>query len=248
MSQLFLWATGGTIIGSIMGSFLSTLVVRWPQNRSVISGRSACDTCGVMLRPLHMIPLLSFLQLRGRCAACGDRIAIIHPLMEIGCAAIGLLALLVMPGFDGLALALYAWLLLTLAVLDVRHLWLPDRLTLPLAVGGLVFGGLVFQTSLNDRVIGGLAGFLCLAAIASAYRLVRKRDGMGGGDPKLLAAIGLWLGWPQLPFVILLAATISLVAALIVAARMKTDLSTMQFPFGSAMALSGVVIGFASFA
>ena len=111
-------------------------------------------------------------------------------------------SLVLVPGWLGLAGALFGWVLLTLALLDAGHFWLPDKLTLPLLLLGLA---IVNEPPLLHRLIGAAAGYAVLALIALAYRAARGREGLGGGDPKLLAAIGAWLGWQALPFVLLAA-------------------------------------------
>ncbi len=144
----------------------------------------------------------------------------------------------VAPGPIGAAGALFAWLLVALAALDLRHFWLPDRLTFVLAASGL--GSAIFDpmVSMFDRLIGGLAGFAALALIASAYRFVRKREGLGGGDPKLLGAIGLWLGWQALPFVLLGASGVGLVSIVLLTLRGKTVNAMTRLPFGTLLAVA----------
>src|SRR3546814_16951617 len=110
-----------------------------------------------------------------------------------------------MPGVTGWLWALFGWLLLPLALLDARHFWLPDRLSALLAIAGLLFAGPLLDTTLGDRWIGALAGGGSLALAAWSYRRWRGMEGMGGGDPKLGAAIGYWPGWQALPLMPLLA-------------------------------------------
>src|SRR4030095_1847387 len=170
-----------------------TLVIRLPKNEQAITGRSRCDHCRRELRAHELVPIASRLWLRGRCPACGARIDRSHWQVEVGAAAIGGLSLGIAPDMAVLSLALFGLMLLPLAWLDWRHFWLPDRLVLPLAIGGLVFGGLL-GTSLVDRLIGGLAGWAVLGLLSLAYRSARGREGLGLGDPKLLGAVGLWVG------------------------------------------------------
>lgn len=220
------------LIGLVLGSFIATLVLRWPEGRSVL-GRSQCDACRQPLMPRDLVPLLSALWTRGRCRRCGAPIDPFHSRVEIASAAIGALALAWMPGAAGWLWALFGWLLLPLALLDARHFWLPDRLNALLAVVGLLFAGLLLDTPLFDRWIGALAGGLVLAAIAWAYRRARGGDGMGGGDPKLVAAIGAWLGWQALPLMLLLASLGGIVWALLTH-KEKGDppLALRRVPFG----------------
>ena len=133
----------------------------------------------------------------------------------------------------GVALALLGWLLLPLILLDWRHYWLPDRLTGLLAIVGLAVGQFVSLQPILPRLIGGVAGFLSLWLIALLYRRVRGREGLGRGDPKLFAAIGLWLGWMLLPFVLLMAALIGLAAALPGGLH-----ATRRLPFGTFLGLA----------
>src|SRR5690606_17181498 len=120
----------------VAGSFLATVVLRWPAGRTT-GGRSACDGCGAPLGPAELVPLLSYLMLRGRCRRCRAAIDPHHPVIELAAGAVGASALFIVPGIAGLSLAVAGWLLLTLAALDAEALWLPDRLTLPLAVLGI---------------------------------------------------------------------------------------------------------------
>lgn len=219
------------LIGLVLGSFIATLVLRWPEKRSVL-GRSHCDGCEQPLRPLDLVPLLSALWLRGRCRRCGARIDPFHSGVELGAALIGGIALAFMPGTAGWLWALFGWLLLPLALLDARHFWLPDRLSALLAVAGLLFAGPMLGIPLLDRWIGALAGGLLLGLVAWTYRRVRGGEGMGGGDPKLVAAIGTWLGWQALPIMLLLASLGGLLWALATQGKGDQPLAQRRVPFG----------------
>lgn len=238
----WLWPLGGGVAGAIAGSFLATIVIRWPRDRSVMAGRSACDSCGRTLGAVDLIPLLGFAIRRGRCATCHAPIDRRHPLIELAAALIGAAALAAAPGWAGAAGAVFGWMLLALAVLDVEHYWLPNRLTVPLALLGLAAGVVGIAPALNDRLIGAAAGFGALALIGWAYRVVRKRDGLGGGDPKLLGAIGAWLGWQALPFVLLGASLIGLIAVGLAVARGEAVSGTTRLPFGALMAVAAFPI------
>lgn len=229
------WAALGFMLGAIAGSFLATLAVRWPQGRG-LGGRSACDGCGRGLNWTELVPLASAIAQRGRCRACGARIDPDHVAVEWGCAVVGAVSLGIAPGIAGAGWALLGWLLLTLAALDARHFWLPDKLTLTLGAAGLLIGGLTTGMPLLDRVIGAAVGFGSLWAIGAAYRAVRGRDGLGLGDAKLLGAIGAWLGWQALPFVLLCASAIGLIAAVIGGDVRRTQ----AVAFGAALAAGAV--------
>jgi len=201
-----------------------------------MNGRSACDGCGRALTWIELVPLLSYLRLRGRCATCGTAVDPVHPVTELLCALAGGAALAAEPGWIGATGAVFGWLLITLAALDLRHFWLPDRLTLGLAVAGLLAGIVDPGVTAMDRLAGGLAGFACLWGIAWVYRRTRGREGLGGGDPKLFGAIGCWLGWQMLPFVLLGASCIGLLAVAALMLRNKVVTATMRLPFGTLLA------------
>lgn len=228
----------GTLLGLIIGSFLATLILRWPEQRSVVGGRSTCDSCGHQLRSWELVPVASFLLQRGKCRQCGAPIATDHIAIELAAGLVGGLALLASPGIEGLAGAILGWLLLTLAALDVKHHWLPDGLSALLAVSGLAVGLIAVDPSLQDRLIGGVAGFASLAIIAAAYKRIRNREGLGAGDPKMLAAIGCWLGWQALPLVILGASLIGLLVAISWRLRGKAVAADSMLPLGSLMAVA----------
>lgn len=204
-----LWAAFYGVAGAIVGSFIAALALRWLDDRSVLAGRSVCDGCGATLRAWELVPILSFVGLRGRCARCRLPIDPAHWQIEMLAALIGASAGWV-AGADGWTGALFGWSLLALGALDALALWLPDRLTLWLAGVGLAIGGLGYPPSLADRIVGGAIGFGGLWMIAAGYKWWRGREGMGGGDPKLMGAIGLWLGWRMLPGVLLVACMIGL--------------------------------------
>ncbi|MBN8807756.1 MAG: prepilin peptidase [Sphingomonas sp.] len=231
------WPVGLGILGAIVGSFLATVVIRWPQERSVIGGRSACDACGRRLAAWELVPLASAAILRGRCRSCGASIAAMHWQIELGCAVLGIISGFALPGWAGVAGAVFGWLLLTLGALDVLALWLPDALVLPLALAGLAAGAIV-PPGWSDRLIGGVAGFASLWAIAFAYRRMRGREGMGGGDPKLFGAIGLWVGWAMLPFVLLLACVAGLGAVAIDRLRGRAVGASDRYPLGALLAIA----------
>ena len=228
----------GLVLGGVAGSFIATILIRWPQGRSALKGRSSCDGCGEALRPHELVPILSFLLSRCRCRRCGAAIDRRHLGIELAAALIGAIALYAHPSLAGVASALLGWWLLLVGALDAEHHWLPDRLTLPLLVVGLIFAWLGIGPSLEQRLIGAAAGFAVLALVALLYRVLRGRQGLGGGDPKLFAAIGAWHGWVQLPFVLVGAGLLGMAAVLLAALRGRQIKSTDRLPFGALMALA----------
>lgn len=237
----WLWPALGAGAGLIAGSFLATLVVRWPAGAR-LDGRSMCDGCYVPLGVRDLVPLLSFAVSKGRCRTCGDAIDPVHPIVELYCAAVGALALAVAPDAAGVTAMLIGWLLVALAALDIRDFWLPDVLTAAVGMVAALSCWVVDPPTTIDRVIGVAVGFGSLWLIAALYRRFRGRDGLGGGDPKLFGAIGLWLGWQPLPFVLLGASGIGLVAALVMTARGRAVTGTTRLPFGAALAVAAFAI------
>ena len=236
--DVVVWAVALAVLGAIIGSFVATLVIRWPQARSVVGGRSACDGCGRTLRAVELVPLLSAAMQRGRCRSCESAIDPRHWQIELIAATLGAIAGLAVPGPVALAGAAFGWLLLALAALDATEFWLPDPLVALLAVGGAVTGLIGVAPPLPDRLIGGAAGFGGLWLIAFAYRRLRGREGLGGGDPKLFGAIGLWLGWAMLPAVLLLAALVGLAAVLVARIGGRAVRMDSQVPFGTLLAIA----------
>lgn len=231
------WAVGLGLLGAILGSFIAALLVRWPDDRT-LDGRSMCDACGRTLAAWELVPIVSAIVLRGRCRGCGMAIVPIHWRVEVLALAIGAVAGWVAPGGAGVAGAAFGWLLLALGGLDLIAFWLPDRLTLVLAITGLASGAAGVAPDVSDRLVGGGVGFGALWLIASAYRRLRGREGMGGGDPKLLGAIGLWLGWRMLPAVLLVACLVGLGVVLVMRLTGRPVARDTALPLGTLMAVA----------
>lgn len=222
-----------------VGSFLGVLITRLPGRAPIVIARSACPRCGARLSAVELVPLLSFLFLRGRCRHCRARIGLFHPMVEIGAVAVALWATLAdpYPGSIWIGCGL-GWTLLTLAWIDWTDFLLPDVLTLPLLLAGL---GLTFARdpdALTDRCLAATIGYLSFQGLAFAYRQIRGWDGLGGGDAKLIAAAGAWCGLAALPFVMLGSALLGLLAALGLALAGRTMTSTTRIPFGPCIALA----------
>jgi leader peptidase (prepilin peptidase)/N-methyltransferase len=235
---LALAAILGGVLGLVIGSFLATVLIRWPAGRSVAGGRSACDACGAALGPLELVPLLSWLVRRGRCRRCGAAIDPRHVAIELAAALIGIVAALAHPLPLALVTAMLGWWLLLVAALDLEHQWLPDLLTLPLLALGLLAGWAGFGPPLAERAIGAAIGWASLMAIAFLYRRLRDREGMGGGDPKMFGAVGAWVGAWNLPAILLAAGLIGLAAVLAMRLRGEAVSATTRLPLGTLMALA----------
>lgn len=237
-------ALAAMLAGAAIGSFIGTALVRLPEGRSVLAGRSACDACAVPIAARDLIPLVSWLMLRGQCRQCGAPIGVWQPVAEITGAVIGGASVLLPP--EGLALPamLFGWQLLLLGLVDAQHLWLPRPLTALLAASG---AGLAAwhgwqEASLAPVVTaaaGGALGFVMLWGVARGYRMLRGREGMGGGDPPLLGAIGLWLGPMGAIGTVIGASLLGLAAALVMLLARRPVAADTALPLGTLMAAAG---------
>lgn len=234
-----------------MGSFAALLAERLLRGETVMLTRSRCLSCGAILRWAELVPLLSWPLLRGRCAHCGARIPSLLWQAEIAGAAIGAAAALSAPDPGrAVLLAGWMWTLLALALADLRRFRLPDALVALAALLGL---GLVLAGDgtgwppLIDRLTwafwGVLAGGGSFWALRAGYRLATGRDGMGLGDVKLMATLGLTLGPDRLPLLVLTAAVAAMAVAASRARRKGRSLKRLgRVPFGAALALSAIVL------
>lgn len=243
MAELAVRAAVGFMLGIVAGSFLAALILRWPVGRSILQGRSACDACGRTLRPRELVPIFSALFLRGKCRGCHGAIDPLHWQIELACGAIGVASAMLVPLPHALGWMLAGWMLLTLAVLDARHFWLPDALTLALAFLGLTIGPWLTGVAQMDSIIGAAAGYGALMAVALLYRALRGREGLGLGDAKLLGALGAWMGWQALPMLVFLASALALVwvAAQALLRRLRPDAATM-LPLGTFLCIAAPVV------
>ena len=228
----------GFVLGAVIGSFLAAILVRWPAGRSIARGRSHCEACGRTLSPRDLVPILSWFMVKGRCRHCGARIDKRLLAIEAGGALIGLTAILAHPLPAAIFTAIFGWWLFLLAALDVEHQWLPDRLTWPLLLAGLPVAWVGIGPPLDERLIGAAAGFGSLFLLGWAYRRARGREGLGGGDPKLFGAIGAWVGWQALPYVLLGAGAIGLAVVGAMAVRGQAPAATDRLPLGTMLSLA----------
>ena len=200
---------------------------------------SRCPHCAHRIRWYENIPLISWLLLRGRCAGCKHRISIRYPIVELVTA---LLSALVIYHFgvnvQGLSALILVWVLIALTGIDFDTQLLPDRLTFPLAGLGLAVNTQSWFVSPTAAIWGALLGFLSLWVVVWVFYLLTKKQGMGQGDFKLLAALGAWLGASMLPLIILLS---SLLGAVIGIILMKIEGESRPFAFGPYIAIAGIV-------
>lgn len=224
------------LAGPCMGSFVGVLADRLPAGRPLVWSRSACPHCGETLAIRDLVPIVGWLVNRGRCRHCGHAVSAVYPAIELAATLIALWSLAVLPGWLAWAGSALGWTLLALSVIDVRHLVLPDQLTLPLIPAGLAVTWAVAPDAVAEHILAALGGFLLFAALAVAYRRLRGREGIGLGDAKLLAAAGAWVSWQGLPGVVLLAAAGGLAGAMakgLVAGRLEPG---QALPFGPYLA------------
>jgi leader peptidase (prepilin peptidase)/N-methyltransferase len=208
--------------------------------------RSACPICKAPIKARHNIPVISWLLLRGRCAACSAKISVRYPLVEL---ATGVLSAWVAWHFGfGISAAcalLVTWALIALTGIDIDHQLLPDGITLPLMWAGLLaavvigpLAGSALPVAPRDSIIGAAAAYMSLWLVFHAFRLITGKEGMGYGDFKLYAALGAWLGWKLLPLVILLSAATGAVLGILMIVLRGRDRSA-PMPFGPYLAAAG---------
>jgi leader peptidase (prepilin peptidase)/N-methyltransferase len=221
-----------------VGSFLGVLVERLPSGRPVLFARSACDHCGQLLKPLDLVPFLSWTLTKGRCRYCGAPIGIFTPLIELAAMLVVVWAALVVSGPVLIATCVLGWILLTLAIIDWNRLVLPDVLCLVLGTAGVVACLLLMPDQIAAHAIGAVAGFLFFFLLGWSYRILRGRVGLGLGDAKLMAGIGLWLGWQAIPTVILFASVAGLLVAVGQSIGGRTLARSSRLPLGSFLAIA----------
>jgi leader peptidase (prepilin peptidase) / N-methyltransferase len=191
------------LLGLIVGSFLNVCIHRLPKDQSIVRPRSRCPSCQAGIPWYDNVPVLSYLVLRGRCRSCGVRISIRYPLVEILTALIAWV-IFRQVGVSWLFLVWfgYAAALLTLSVIDLDHRIIPDGISLSGIVIGLVLSAVTPLQPFLDSLIGVLIGGGFLLGVGMAYEAVRKQEGIGGGDIKLMAMVGAFTGWQGALFTI----------------------------------------------
>jgi len=224
-------------LAPIIGSFLGVVMTRVESPRSVLVGRSRCDSCGHGLATRDLIPLLSWLGSQGRCRYCRAPVSAFYPLIELAALGLALWSTFTFSGPLVWESTLFGWVLLALAVIDAKHFLLPDFLTLPLIPAGLVVAWKLDPSALPAHAIGAALGLFFIIGLRFAYSVVRGREGMGLGDAKLLCAAGAWVTWVGLPTVVLLAALSGLAFALLKGARGGTLSLADRLPFGTFLCL-----------
>ena len=227
----FFFLAAAILVGACIGSFLNVVIHRLPRGESIVSPRSRCPGCGREIRARENIPVVSFLVLGGKCAGCGGAISWRYPAVELLAAAgFGAIFLLDGPGMRLLRDLLFFSLLIPVAFIDIDHRIIPDELSL----GGLAAGILLSFLPDGDwkgSVAGALLGGGILYATGFLYEKIRGAEGMGGGDIKLLAMIGAFLGWRGALATIFIGALLGAVGGVLSMRRGGEGLKT-AIPFG----------------
>ncbi len=253
---------GVFVFGLIIGSFLNVVILRVPpllehdwrcqcqellqlkpddddRPPGIVFARSKCPNCGHHIRAIENIPVLSYLMLRGKCAACRTRISPRYPLVELIAAILFAITIWHFgPNLQGLTALCLTSFLIALAGIDADHQLLPDHMTLPLLWAGIILNFWSVHTDLASSVMGAVAGYLALWSIYHLFRLLTGKEGMGYGDFKLLAALGAWMGWQMLPLIILLSSVVGAMVGLTLMGigKMKRG---KPMPFGPFIAAAG---------
>jgi leader peptidase (prepilin peptidase) / N-methyltransferase len=228
-------------LGAIIGSFLNVCIVRLPRGESLIRPASHCPQCNAPIKFYDNIPLISYIILRGTCRHCKKRISVQYPVVE---ALTGLMTLALFmkygPTVQFLLLLLFSSALLIITFIDLAHQIIPDAISIPGIPCGLGASLLIPTVSWQESLLGILVGGGILLFIAVGYKWITRRDGMGGGDIKLLAMMGAWLGWKAIPFIILASSLIGLLVGGGSGLLLKKGLRT-KIPFGPFLAIASLI-------
>jgi leader peptidase (prepilin peptidase) / N-methyltransferase len=233
-------ATFAGVLGAIVGSFLNVVVHRLPRKESLVTPASHCPRCGTPVKPYDNIPVLSWLLLRGHCRSCGESISVRYPLVELATALLCVGAVLAGETTADVALGIVLILLVVpIALIDLEHRIIPNRLTLIGAVAALAIGLALDPAGEPSRLIAAAAagGFLLIAALAYP-------GGMGMGDVKLAAMMGLFLGAAVAPALLIALLTGTLLGMVIIARKGTREGRKTAVPFGPFLAFGAVVAVF----
>ena len=220
-----------------VGSFLAVLAVRLPLGEDVVVDRSHCRSCNRTLGAMELLPVVSWLALRGKCRTCGAAIDWVHPAVELAGLGVAVWAALTMEGAALWVTVALGWTLLALIAMDLRALVLSDWLTLPLIPAGLVATAWLDLDAVPNHVAAAALGAALIVAVAWGYKRLRGSDGIGMGDAKLMAAAGAWVGLEGLGGVMLYGVAFSLVLVLARRAFGADIGAQTAVPLGAGLAL-----------
>lgn len=229
------------VFGAVVGSFLNVCICRMPRDESVVSPPSHCPKCAYRIRWYDNIPLFSYLFLRGKCRGCGTHISLQYPLVEL---LNGLLTLALFlrfgPTLPFLVLFLFCSALVVITFIDLEHQIIPDEISLSGIVLGFVFSFFLQGHSWLNSLLGILLGGGSLLLVAYSYQWLTGKEGMGGGDIKLLAMMGAFLGWKSVLFIVFASSLIGSVVGITMMLVQKKD-SKLAIPFGPYLAFAAVM-------
>jgi leader peptidase (prepilin peptidase)/N-methyltransferase len=229
------------VFGMVVGSFLNVCICRMPKNESIISPPSHCPYCSYQIRWYDNIPLLSYLLLRGKCRGCSAHISLQYPLVEL---LNGILTLFLFlrfgPTLEFAALFLFCSALVVITFIDIEHQIIPDEISLPGIVVGFVLSFFLKGNTWLNSLLGILLGGGSLLLVAYSYQRLTGKDGMGGGDIKLLAMMGAFLGWKAMPFIIFASSLFGSIIGVSIMLLQKKD-SKLAIPFGPYLAFGALL-------
>ncbi|OGU15056.1 MAG: peptidase A24 [Geobacteraceae bacterium GWC2_53_11] len=241
MTPLIVYSLFALVFGMVVGSFLNVCICRMPNNESIVSPPSHCPHCSYQIRWYDNIPLLSYLILRGKCRGCGAHISLQYPLVEL---LNGVLALFLFlrfgPTLAFATLFLLCSALVVITFIDIEHQIIPDEISLSGIVIGFVLSFFLKGHTWLNSLLGILLGGGSLLLVAYIYQRLTGKDGMGGGDIKLLAMMGAFLGWKAIPFIIFASSLIGSVVGISIMLLQKKD-SKLAIPFGPYLAFGAVL-------
>ena len=233
------------ILGGLWGSFANVCIVRLPKDKGVVAGRSSCPKCKKEILWYDNIPIISFFLLQGKCRKCKKKISFQYVVVEL----LSIISFLSIYYLYGLSLTTLLLIILSFAFIiiffiDLKHFIIPDVITYPMMVLGFLKS---FDPNLNEifpnyifSLIGGIFGYSIIWSIIYFYKQVKKKDGMGLGDAKLLAVIGFWFGLDSIPFIIFLSSTTALLSVVPDLIKKTKKLST-QIPFGPYIIIGNLI-------
>jgi len=241
------------ILGLCIGSFLNVAIYRLPimlardlgdlapKPFNLFFPRSHCPHCQTQIPVWANIPVISYLFLLGRSACCNQKITLRYPITEILCTLLTIYTAYQF-GFSlkTLMAMLLVWSLIVLIFIDIEHMILPDNMTLPLIWVGLLVNTQNMFTSPNSAIIGAAAGYSAFWIIGTLFKRLRGMDGLGGGDSKLLAALGAWFGWELLPFILLFSSFCGAAFGISAMVYLRRKVSE-PIPFGPFLAIGGLI-------
>ncbi len=241
MPLFLLYVIYAGLVGLLVGSYLNVVIYRLPRRLSTVLPRSRCPACGTPIRPYDNIPVFSYLWLRGRCRTCGIRFGWRYPAIEALTGGLfALSALRFGISFDALAAWVFCAAMIVLAAIDVEHFLLPDRITLPGIALGLMVQPWLRGPGLLSAVVGAVAGAGVLLLVWGLWYLIRREDGMGFGDVKMLAMIGAFLGLRSMGVTLFVAVVAGAATGLALLLLGRFGFRS-KLPFGFFLALGGLV-------